>query len=184
MSLAFWPCFSFLASSVMSCTWNSLTLLPFWHLGPLFSLTAVQPLLSDGLFCCLKHLIGGQVYIIRGESLSLLPLCCIMDLFILSSWMQAIKPKAFPIGQHFYFTFITFLFYFFYSLRPFSQLYSFWKLLIYDEKNNARAKKMTGTLSSYSWFVYLTYRNSSTFWEMSIFTTQNQMRRSIPLSYL
>ena len=35
-------------------------------------LTAVQPLLSDGLFCCLKHLIGGQVYIIRGESLSLL----------------------------------------------------------------------------------------------------------------
>ncbi|XP_048084023.1 synaptotagmin-14 isoform X3 [Alosa alosa] len=24
-----------------------------------------QPLLSDGLFCCLKHLIGGQVYIIR-----------------------------------------------------------------------------------------------------------------------
>uniref|UniRef100_A0A1A8Q7P3 Synaptotagmin XIVa n=1 Tax=Nothobranchius rachovii TaxID=451742 RepID=A0A1A8Q7P3_9TELE len=25
----------------------------------------VQPLLSDGLFCCLKHLIGGQVYIIR-----------------------------------------------------------------------------------------------------------------------
>lgn len=34
-------------------------------------LTAVQPLLSDGLFCCLKHLIGGQVYIIRGESLSL-----------------------------------------------------------------------------------------------------------------
>lgn len=32
------------------------------------SLTAVQPLLSDGLFCCLKHLIGGQVYIIRGES--------------------------------------------------------------------------------------------------------------------
>ncbi|XP_048084021.1 synaptotagmin-14 isoform X1 [Alosa alosa] len=25
-----------------------------------------QPLLSDGLFCCLKHLIGGQVYIIRG----------------------------------------------------------------------------------------------------------------------
>lgn len=29
---------------------------------------AVTPLpLSDGLFCCLKHLIGGQVYIIRGE---------------------------------------------------------------------------------------------------------------------
>ncbi|XP_023208652.1 synaptotagmin-14 isoform X6 [Xiphophorus maculatus] len=25
----------------------------------------VQPLLSDGLFCCLKHLVGGQVYIIR-----------------------------------------------------------------------------------------------------------------------
>ncbi|XP_055361913.1 synaptotagmin-14 isoform X4 [Betta splendens] len=25
----------------------------------------IQPLLSDGLFCCLKHLIGGQVYIIR-----------------------------------------------------------------------------------------------------------------------
>lgn len=29
---------------------------------------AVNPLpLTDGLFCCLKHLIGGQVYIIRGE---------------------------------------------------------------------------------------------------------------------
>lgn len=42
----------------------------YWHLGPLFLLTASQPLLSDGLFCCLKHLIGGQVYIIRGESLS------------------------------------------------------------------------------------------------------------------
>ncbi|XP_023208649.1 synaptotagmin-14 isoform X3 [Xiphophorus maculatus] len=25
----------------------------------------IQPLLSDGLFCCLKHLVGGQVYIIR-----------------------------------------------------------------------------------------------------------------------
>lgn len=36
-------------------------------LVPCFFLTAVQPLLSDGLFCCLKHLIGGQVYIIRGE---------------------------------------------------------------------------------------------------------------------
>lgn len=42
-----------------------------WSL--VFFLTAVQPLLSDGLFCCLKHLIGGQVYIIRGESLSLPP---------------------------------------------------------------------------------------------------------------
>lgn len=42
-----------------------------WSL--VFFLTAVQPLLSDGLFCCLKHLIGGQVYIIRGESQSLPP---------------------------------------------------------------------------------------------------------------
>lgn len=55
-------------------------------------LTAVQPLLSDGLFCCLKHLIGGQVYIIRGESLSLPQSesyrCWMLDLFILSSWMH------------------------------------------------------------------------------------------------
>lgn len=42
-------------------------------LVPCFFLTAVQPLLSDGLFCCLKHLIGGQVYIIRGESQSVPP---------------------------------------------------------------------------------------------------------------
>ena len=53
------------------CTWNSLSLPPFLTSWSAVFLTAVQPLLSDGLFCCLKHLIGGQVYIIRGESLSL-----------------------------------------------------------------------------------------------------------------
>lgn len=46
------------------------TLTTFLTSWSAFFLTAVQPLLSDGLFCCLKHFIGGQVYIIRGESLS------------------------------------------------------------------------------------------------------------------
>lgn len=65
MMLVFWPCFSFLYVMFSHPT----TFLTSWSV--LF-LTAVQPLLSDGLFCCLKHLIGGQVYIIRGEFLSLL----------------------------------------------------------------------------------------------------------------
>lgn len=65
-------------------------------------LTAVQPLLSDGLFCCLKHLIGGQVYIIRGESLLLLQsevLSLLKNLFILSSWMYSAKHKTFSISH-------------------------------------------------------------------------------------
>lgn len=65
---------SFSSPFASSAWWSApQTLSPYFLfdiLVPCFFLTAVHPLLSDGLFCCLKHLIGGQVYIIRGESQS------------------------------------------------------------------------------------------------------------------
>lgn len=59
-------------SSVFSRLWIltlSFPLSLFLNLTVSILLPQPFPLsLSDGLFCCLKHLIGGQVYIIRGES--------------------------------------------------------------------------------------------------------------------
>ena len=75
-----WPGFSLLVAVLCFVPFDSfvwLSALIFLELFTLLltswsivSLTASQPLLSDGLFCCLKHMIGGQVYIIRGESVS------------------------------------------------------------------------------------------------------------------
>lgn len=57
---------TFLTCSFSPAVVDILSLSPWWL--PIPSALAVTPLLlSDGLFCCLKHLIGGQVYIIRGE---------------------------------------------------------------------------------------------------------------------
>lgn len=92
-------------SDLLTCSFSPavvdiLSLSP-WCL-PIPSALAVTPLLlSDGLFCCLKHLIGGQVYIIRGEfSLAaFISIGCCSSIFLFSCFLSSSSILVFRLAN-------------------------------------------------------------------------------------